>query len=97
MLEFARWKYFLVVFVTIAALLFALPSFYQEDPALQVVRKDKVAMDTAALGTVEQLLTSRAVPYKSAYIDDGRAIVRFTDVADQLKARDAVNDALANQ
>jgi preprotein translocase subunit SecD len=97
MLEFARWKYFLVVFVTIAALLFALPSFYQEDPALQVVRKDKVAMDNAALGTVEQLLASRAVPYKSAYIDDGRAIVRFADVADQLKARDAVNDALADQ
>jgi preprotein translocase subunit SecD len=95
MLEFARWKYFLVVFVTIAALLFALPSFYQEDPALQVVRKDKVAMDSAALGTVEQLLASRAVAVKGAYIDDGRGIIRFADVADQLKARDAVNDALA--
>jgi preprotein translocase subunit SecD len=97
MLEFARWKYFLVVFVTVAALLFALPSFYQDDPALQVVRKDKVAMDSAALGTVEQLLTGRAVPFKGAYIDDGRGIVRFADVADQLKARDAVNDALASQ
>ena len=97
MLEFARWKYFLVVFVTIAALLFALPSFYQEDPALQVVRKDKVAMDSAALGRVEQLLGSRAVAVKSAYIDDGRGIIRFADVADQLKARDAVNDALAGE
>jgi len=95
MLEFARWKYFLVVFVTIAALLFALPSFYQEDPALQVVRKDKVAMDAASLGTVEQLLSSRAVPFKGAYVDEGRGIIRFADVADQLKARDAVSDALA--
>jgi preprotein translocase subunit SecD len=97
MLEFARWKYILVVFVTIGALLFALPSFYQEDPALQVVRKDKVAMTSASLGTVEQLLSSRAVPFKSGYVDDGRGIIRFADVADQLKARDAVNEALATE
>jgi preprotein translocase subunit SecD len=95
MLEFARWKYVLVVFVTIAALLFALPSFYSEDPALQVARKDKAVVDAAALLSIEQVLTSRAVPFKSGYIDEGRAIIRFANVADQLKARDAVNDALA--
>ena len=40
MLEYARWKYILVAVVLLLALLFALPNFFGEDPALQVARKD---------------------------------------------------------
>ncbi|MGH8286027.1 MAG: hypothetical protein ACRETT_09700, partial [Steroidobacteraceae bacterium] len=41
MLEYARWKYILVALVVVASLLFALPNFFGEDPALQIARKDR--------------------------------------------------------
>jgi len=95
MLEFPRWKYALVAIVTLLALMFALPNFFGTDPALQVARKNRQAMDEGARQTVVTLLSQRGSAMGGAYIDDGKLIVRFASVQDQLKARDAVNDALS--
>ena len=94
MLEFPRWKYVLVTVLLLAALLFALPNFFGEDPALQVVRRNHEVMDAAAREAVEALLRQRGVQTGGTYIDSGRLIVRFGAVPEQLKARDAVNEAL---
>jgi preprotein translocase subunit SecD len=95
MLEFPRWKYALVAIVMLLALIFALPNFFGTDLALQVARKSRVAMDDAARQSVETVLTQRSSAFSGAYIDEGKLIVRFATSSDQLKARDAVNDALA--
>jgi preprotein translocase subunit SecD len=95
MLEFPRWKYVLVALVLLLALVFALPNFFGTDPALQVARKNRLAIDDFARQSVEQVLTGHAAPFRGSYIDDGKLIVRFASVADQLKARDAVNENMA--
>ncbi len=95
MLEFPRWKYTLVALVMLLALMFALPNFFGTDPALQVARKSRLPMDDFARQAVEQVLNGRAAPFRSAYVDDGKLVVRFASVADQLKARDTVNEAMA--
>ncbi len=95
MLEFPRWKYALVALVTLLALVFALPNFFGTDPALQVARKNRVAMNDLARQSVEQALTLHSSAFRGAYVDDGKLIVRFASVTDQLKARDTVNEALA--
>lgn len=95
MLEFPRWKYLLVAAVMLLALLFALPNFFGTDPALQVARKNRLPMDSFAQKEVEQSLGAHSAPFRASYIDDGKLVVRFASVADQLRARDAVNDALA--
>jgi preprotein translocase subunit SecD len=92
MLEYARWKYILVAAVLLLALLFALPNFFGEDPALQVARKDHNPVDASASQTVEAYLTQRGVHFLKSYIDSGRLMVRFANVPDQLAARDAVNE-----
>ena len=92
MLEFARWKYVLVSVVLVAACFFALPNIFGEDPALQVVRKDRVPMDVAAEARVAKFLGERGVAYNSTFVDAGRLMVRFGSVATQLAARDAVNE-----
>ncbi len=92
MLEYARWKYILVGIVLLLALLFALPNFFGEDPALQVARKDKSAMGGAAERELEDFLRQRNIHFEKSYIDAGRVMVRFASVPDQLAARDAVND-----
>ena len=95
MLDFPRWKYILVALVMLLALIFALPNFFGTDPALQVARKNRLAMDEFARQAVEQVFKSRADAYRGAYLDDGKLIVRFASVADQLRGRDSVNEVLA--
>jgi preprotein translocase subunit SecD len=97
MLEYARWKYILVSIVLIASLLFALPNFFGEDPALQVARKDRLAIEPDAQSTVEKFLAERNVRFTHGYIDNGRLMLRFPSFGEQVKARDAVNDAFQEE
>jgi preprotein translocase subunit SecD len=92
MLEYARWKYILVAAVLLIALLFALPNVFGEDPALQVARKDHSPITSDVASSVEGFLKGKGVHFERSYIDNGRLMIRFANVPDQLAARDAVND-----
>jgi preprotein translocase subunit SecD len=96
MLEFPRWKYVLVTLVLLVALLFALPNIFGEDPALQVERKNREPMDVFARQTIEELLRKQQIVIERDYVDNGRLIFAFNDVASQLKARDTVDATLAD-
>jgi len=96
MLEFPRWKYLLVALVMLIAALFALPNLFGEDPALQVERKNRAPMDEFARQTIEELLHKQQITIKRDYIDNGRLILAFNDVAAQLKARDTVDGTLSD-
>jgi len=95
MLEFARWKYTVVALVTLLALVFAAPNFFGEDLAVQVVRKDRAAIDTAASQAIEAAVKGKGLAVKRAYVDDGRTMLLFDTVSDQLAARDTVNETLS--
>jgi len=96
MLEFPRWKYVLVALVMFVAAVLALPNVFGQDPALQVERKDRAPMDEQARQTIEDLLHKQQIVIRRDYIDSGRLIVAFNDVASQIKARDAVDATLAD-
>jgi preprotein translocase subunit SecD len=97
MLEYPRWKFVLVGVVMLLALVFAAPNFFGDDEALQIVRRDRNPVDDPARTSVEAFLKSREVGFQRSFIDDGRLMVLFDDVATQLKARDAVNEGLGEQ
>ncbi|MDB6156920.1 MAG: protein-export rane protein SecD [Gammaproteobacteria bacterium] len=92
MLEYARWKYILVTVVLFLGLIFALPNVFGEDPALQVARKDRAPVTADAAPAIEAYLKERGVTFEKSYIDAGRLMLRFPNVPEQLKARDAVNE-----
>jgi len=92
MLEYARWKYWLVAAVLAIALLFALPNVFGDDYALQLARKDRTAMDATQMAKVEQVLKDNGVAFKRIYLDDGNTMVRFADNETQLHARDVVKN-----
>jgi preprotein translocase subunit SecD len=96
MLEFPRWKYVLVALVMLIAGLFALPNVFGEDPALQVERKNRAPMDDFARQSIEDLLHKQQIVIKRDYLDGGRLILAFDDVAAQLKARDTVDATLSD-
>jgi preprotein translocase subunit SecD len=92
MLAYARWKYILVAVVLLLALLFALPNFFGQDPALQVARKDHSAVGSEGTRLIEGFLRQRGVAFGKSYIDNGRLMLTFAGVPSQLAARDAIND-----
>ncbi|HEX4051486.1 MAG TPA: protein translocase subunit SecD [Steroidobacteraceae bacterium] len=96
MLEFPRWKYWLVVVVVLLGLLLALPNVFGSDPALQVALKNHDPVDAAGRASVEQLLQKQEIPYAHDYVQGGRLVVAFQNEASQLRARDAVDAALAD-
>jgi preprotein translocase subunit SecD len=95
MLEFARWKYLLVLFVVLIGLLFALPNAFGEDPAVQVEARNGAPIDRGAQATIEAVLANQHIPVKRAYLDGARLILGFNDVTSQLKGRDAIDATLA--
>jgi preprotein translocase subunit SecD len=92
MLEYARWKYWLVAIVLLISLVFALPNVFGDERALQIARKDRAEMDAAQLGHVQDVLKQHGVVFTSAAIEKGSAVVRFATDAEQLKARDVAKD-----
>jgi preprotein translocase subunit SecD len=96
MLEFARWKYLLVAAVSLLALAFATPNFFGEDLAVQVIRKDRAAIDATANQAIEAAVKAEGVKLKRAYVEGGRTMLLFDKVSDQLAARDAVNEKLSS-
>jgi preprotein translocase subunit SecD len=53
-------------------------------------------MDEFARQTIEELLHKQQITIKRDYIDNGRLILAFNDVAAQLKARDTVDGTLSD-
>jgi preprotein translocase subunit SecD len=92
MLEFARWKYALVALVLVVAAVFALPNVFGEDAALQVARKDRSAVEASGQQEVEEYLRGKGVVVSRSYVDQGRLMLHFDAVPEQLKARDLVNE-----
>jgi len=93
-LEYARWKYWLVAVVLLFSLLFALPNVFGDERALQITRKDRAAIDATQLTQIEDMLKRSGVTFTRATVENGSAIVRFDNDAEQLKARDVAKDEL---
>ena len=97
MLEYPRWKTILVLVVLLVGIVFALPNVFGEQDALQVERKDGQVMDAGEQRAVTDLLAARKIATDGSYVENGRMMVRFDARAEQLKARDAVNETLSDQ
>ncbi len=95
MLEYARWKYWLVAIVLLISLVFALPNVFGDERALQIARKDRDPLNAAQVTQVEQVLKDHGVKYNGITLEKGNAIVRFESDAEQLKARDVAKDEKA--
>jgi preprotein translocase subunit SecD len=85
------WKYAVILVTVLLGLLYTLPNFFGESPAVQVSSgKATVKVDTALLGRIEQTLTGAGVAHTGLMLDGASIKVRLADTDTQLKARDAL-------
>jgi preprotein translocase subunit SecD len=83
MYQIPAWRYWLVGIVMAVGLLLALPNFFGDEPAIQVVREDRATMDGGGEERIVGFLKAANVAYSNAYLEDGRLVVRFDDVDSQ--------------
>jgi preprotein translocase subunit SecD len=97
MYQIPTWRYWLVGIALAAALLLALPNLFGDEVAIQLAREDRAAMDSAAQQRVQGVLEEKKIAPTTSYLEEGRLIMRFAHVDDQIRARDAINEATAGE
>ncbi|HLS05680.1 MAG TPA: protein translocase subunit SecD [Wenzhouxiangella sp.] len=94
--EFARWKYVLLIVVIAVGLVYALPNLYGDDPAVQVSSTRGFELQQELVGEVERVLDSAGIEYGRTELSSQRLLVRFSNTDRQMRAQDALRDALGD-
>jgi preprotein translocase subunit SecD len=97
--RYPLWKYLTVLAALIIGLLYTLPNFFGESPAVQVAgAKSTVKVDTTVLSRVEDILERSNITPTGAYFEQngpiGTVRVRFETTDVQLKAKDIIEKTL---
>ncbi|MEN5207964.1 protein translocase subunit SecD [Stenotrophomonas terrae] len=93
MLEFPRWKYFLILIVLAVSALYALPNIYQKDPSVQITANRGGQIDDALKERVSKALSEAGVATKSVEQEgDNNLIVRLTSLDAQSRANEVVRE-----
>jgi preprotein translocase subunit SecD len=93
--RYPTWGYALIAVAILLALLYTIPNFYGEAPAVQVAAgKATVKVDAALAGQVEDALKKANIRYERIQVDAVGIKVRFADADTQLRAYDVLNQAL---
>ena len=89
------WKYALLGVALLVGLLYTLPNFYGEAPAVQVsAGKATVKVDNATVARVQQALQAANVNADFVQFDGNSVRARFADTDTQIKAKDTISKAL---
>ncbi len=89
------WKYAIIVIALLLGVVYTLPNFFGEAPAVQVSSgKATVKVDTSTLKRVEDALKSAGVTAQVVSLEGASIRARFESTDTQLKAKDAIQKAL---
>ena len=93
--RYPLWKNLMVGFALLASVLYTLPNFFGEVPAVQIsALKATAKVDSAVMDTVERTLKTDSIPFDGIFADPNSVKVRFRDTDTQLKAKDVLDQAL---
>ncbi|UYB50836.1 protein translocase subunit SecD [Xanthomonas sp. AM6] len=88
MLEFPRWKYFLILIVLAFSALYALPNVYQKDPSVQITASRGGQLDEALRERVSADLKAAGITPKSVAKEGDSLMVRLPSLEAQTRAND---------
>jgi preprotein translocase subunit SecD len=95
--RYSLWKYLIIAASLVLGLLYTLPNFFGESPAIQVSPlRTSAQTDTALLQRIEQVLNRNNLPYTGTLLESSGIKVRFGDTDTQIKARDILETEIGN-
>ncbi|MDA8093184.1 MAG: protein translocase subunit SecD [Betaproteobacteria bacterium] len=93
--RYPLWKYILIAVAVVLGLVYAIPNFYGESPAVQIaVVHAPAKIDPALAGQVEADLTAAHLAYQDLVMDPNTIRVRFKDTTTQIQAKSLLQSKL---
>ncbi|HET7032459.1 MAG TPA: protein translocase subunit SecD, partial [Casimicrobiaceae bacterium] len=93
--RYPLWKYVIIAVAFVVGIVYTVPNFFPEVPAVQVSSsKPGVKIDAALQTSVEDTLKAASIPFRGDALDPTGIKVRFTDLETQLKAKDVLQEKL---
>ncbi|MCD6039176.1 MAG: secD [Gammaproteobacteria bacterium] len=95
--RYPAWKNILVLVVMLIAFFYAAPNLFGDDPAVQVSGANAaIAVTEVTQNTMKQALEAGQIKPKKVEWQNHSFLLRFTSTDAQLKAREAIQQALGN-
>ena len=96
--RYPLWKYLTVLVALVIGLLYTLPNFFGESPAVQIAgAKTSVKIDNSVLVRAQQVLADKGIEATGAYFEQngpvGAVRIRFATPDIQLQAKDTLEKA----
>ncbi|MGB2833829.1 MAG: protein translocase subunit SecD [Methylotenera sp.] len=89
--RYPMWKNILVAIVILIGLIYTVPNFYGEAPAVQITpAKSTTKLDSALLGQVEEVFKKEKIAYDGVFLDERGVKARFANTDTQIRAKDAL-------
>lgn len=96
-MRYPLWKYLLVLFVLVISTLYALPTLYPDEPAVQISgAKAGTVIDQSIVQQAEQILNEAQIQSHNNSFNENSALLRVKTSEEQLKAQDILRRQLGN-
>src|SRR5690554_5431377 len=93
--RYPLWKNILIGLVLLFGLIYTIPNFFGEVPAVQVSSgKATVQLDGPLIPRLTETLNAAGLPPTATFADENSIRFRFNGTEDQLRARDALERQL---
>ena len=95
--RYPMWKNIFVAIMILIGLIYTIPNFFGESPAVQVTpSKSSTKLDPALLGQVEAIFKQEKIAYDGIYLDLRGVKARFANTDTQIKAKDVLQANLGD-
>ena len=94
--RYPAWLNLLVLGTILLGTILALPNIYGSSPAIQMVNADNSVFTEQQLENVVDVLENMKINPEALYIDDGRGVIRFNNIDDQLKAGERLRNRFSS-
>jgi preprotein translocase subunit SecD len=96
-MRYPAWKYLLIIVVLVISTLYALPSLYPDEPAVQISgAKAGTQIDASIIQKAEQILKSENITSHNNSFSNNAALLRLDSSESQLKAKDVLRHGLGD-
>ncbi|MFW1737102.1 protein translocase subunit SecD [Acinetobacter sp. ULE_I001] len=96
-MRYPAWKYILILVVLVISTLYALPSLYPDEPAVQISgAKAGTTIDQSVIQKAEQILKSENISSHDNTFTNNAALLRLNTSEAQLKAKDVLSKGLGD-
>ncbi len=93
--QYPKWKYGLVLVAIFIGLIYSIPNFFGESPAVQIMpTKSSDKLDLSILASIESSLKEANLPFDGIVQEPNGIKIKFANPDNQLKAKDILQNAL---